>query len=290
MLDAFLHAARTSKEREFAWHRVGQYASGLFHEASPRTLVLVLPHLHWDWLTDGEDLIWRWAVAVHAIPYTEEVAQSVVDTLLQIASKEELLPCIPIGVWSWLTKCPSLPPICLGRYVGTCVHVVKAVQALEDIEILKSYFLLVWSEWNLPSCPLPDDTINRPRRIYRLARRRPPHIRYAFDGFSDMQISIREDFGGIGMGHHRADLLRHLDHVLGQLDRGLEYLKQHNPQFDEDRLHGMKDQYQNLRELLLETIGSTSSPTTTPLRISTPARMHAGSHTTFMCALPLPCP
>jgi hypothetical protein len=288
MLDAFLHAARRSKKQEFAWRRVGQYASGLFHEASPRTLILVLPFLHRDWLTDGEDLIRQWAVAVHTIPYTEEVAQSVVDTLLQIASKEELLPCIPIGVWSWLTKCPSLPPICSGRYVGTCVNVVKAVQALKDIEILKSYFLLVWSEWNLPSCPLPDDTINRPGLIYRLFRR-PPHTRYAFDGFSDMRASIQEDFGGIGMGHHRADLLRHLDHVLGQLDRGLEYLKPHNQQFDEDRLHGMKDQYQNLRDMLLEMIGSTSSPTVTPLRISTPARVHAGSHTTLLCALPLPC-
>jgi hypothetical protein len=86
--------------------------------------------------------------AASAVPYTNEAAQNVVNTLLQIASKEELLPHIPVNVWLWLTKRPPLPPICSGRYVGTRAHVVKAVRALKDIEILKSYFLLVWSEWS----------------------------------------------------------------------------------------------------------------------------------------------
>lgn len=98
-------------------------------------------------------------------------------------------------------------------------------------------------------------------------------------GFDEMQISIQEDFGGIDMGHHRADLIRRLDHVLERLGRGLRYFRQHNPGFDKGHLWRMKDTYRKLRETLLrvdaeaEVIGRV-----------------AESHTTFMCALPLPCP
>jgi hypothetical protein len=128
----------------------GNTPVGYFHEASPRAIVLLLPYIRWDWPIDREDLIQRWATAASAITYTEGIAQSVVDTLLQIASEEELLPYIPVNVWSWLTKRPPLPSTCLGRNIGTCPHVLKAVRALKDIEVLKSYFLLVWSEWNMP--------------------------------------------------------------------------------------------------------------------------------------------
>ena len=298
MLDAFLHAARTSKEWDFVWHRVRQYARRLLHEASPRALILVSPHIRWEWLTDRDDLVQRWAAAASASPYTEKVAQSVVDTLLQIASEELLLPRIPVNIWSWLTKRPPLPPVCLGRHVGTRAHVINVVRAFKDIEVLKSYFLLIWSEWNIPGCLLPDHGLIHLRsgrvpirlrfgrmsihlRFGRTPIRRP---RYGFDGFSDMRISIQEDFGGIGMKHHREGLLQHLDHVLGQLDRGLEYLKQHNPKFDEANLQGAKDQYQNLREtLLLEMIGRTSYLTITPLRMLTPAHARRISHNVHVC-------
>ena len=251
MFDTFIHVARTPKDWGFTWHHVGQYVSGLLHEASPRAIVLVLPHIQRNWLTDGGDLIQRWVAAVSAVPPTKGVSQSIIDTLLQIASKEKLLPYIPINIWSWLTKRPPLPPICLGRTAGTLPHVVKAVRALKDIEVLKSYFLLVWSEWGISGRPSFSAS-------------------YPFDGFADMQISIQEDFGGIGMGHHRADLLRHLDHVLGELDRGLKYLKQHNPEFNEDHLRGMKHQYRNLREALLRTIRRKSNSTITSLCMLTP--------------------
>jgi hypothetical protein len=148
MLDIFLRSARSSKEWELTWHQFGKYASGLLYKASPRAVVLMLPYIQWDWLKYRKDWIQRWAWAVSTAPDTKRVTQSVVDTLLQIASKEELLPYIPVKIWSWLTKRPPLPAVCLGRNVGTCAHVVKAVQALKDIEVLKSYFLLVWSEWS----------------------------------------------------------------------------------------------------------------------------------------------
>ena len=148
MLDTFLHAVGASKEWEFVWHRVGQNANRLLHEASPRAIVLVSPHIRLDLSADREDLVQLWATAVSVVPDTEEVASSVVDTLLQIASQHDLLPHIPADIWLWLTKQPPLPPICLGRNVGTCAHVVKAVRALKNIEVLRSYFLLVWSQWN----------------------------------------------------------------------------------------------------------------------------------------------
>jgi len=104
-------------------------------------------------------------------------------------------------------------------------------------------------------------------------------VRPQTSGFDEMEISIQEDFGGIEMGHHRADLIRHLDHVLERLHRGLRYLRQHNPAFDKGHLWIMKDTYRKLRKTLL--------------RVDAEAEVLervAGSHTTFMCALPLPCP
>ena len=98
------------------------------------------------------------------------------------------------------------------------------VRGLKDIEILKSYLLLAWSEWSTPRD----------------------------DGFEEMRVSINEDFCGIGMGRHRADLIQRLDDVLGKLDLGLEYLKQEKPDLNEGQVEDMKRQYQQLREALLK--------------------------------------
>ena len=68
--------------------------------------------------------------------------------------------------------------------------VVQSILRLKDIETLKSYLLLLWSErWPL----------------------RP-------DGFSEMRASVCEDFSGIGMGYDRMDLIRMLDRFLERLD------------------------------------------------------------------------
>ena len=48
--------------------------------------ILVSPHVPWWQFEDGERLVQLWADASSAVPYTDEVGQSVVDTLLQIAS------------------------------------------------------------------------------------------------------------------------------------------------------------------------------------------------------------
>jgi len=224
MLAIFLRAARASNYTGFAWHHVQPFVNTLLSKADPRTLLLASPHVPWDSWIGRVDLIRPWTAAVQKVPYTEEVGQSVVDTLLQIASEDELLPQIDADIWSWLNKKPSLPPACLGRVFGSYSHVVKAVRGLKDAEILRSYLLLVWSEWD---------------SLW-------PH------GFDEMCVSIREDFGRIRMGHHRTELLQRLDQVLERLDLGFEYLNQHNPNFEEHDLRAMQVQYPALRAILLE--------------------------------------
>jgi hypothetical protein len=96
----------------------------------------------------GRDTVTRWGAAALAVPYTEEVGQSVVDALLQIASVDLLRPYIPIELWAWLKKGPTLPPACQGRSFGTAPEVVRLICQLGDTETLKAYFLLVWSEWD----------------------------------------------------------------------------------------------------------------------------------------------
>ena len=224
MLDAFLHAARASGTSLIMWRHIYDFFCLLFREATPRAIVLVSPHIPWSLLAEREDLVQLWVAAASAVQYTEEVAQCVVDTLLRIASEEELLRYITVDVWSWLTKQPSLPPFGLGRFYGSDLHIVKAIRGLGDVEILKSYLLLTWSEWNA----------------------------LLSDVFDEMCASLREDFGGVGMGHHRVDLIQRLDQIPGRLDQGLGRLRRLNPNIMQRRSKRMKDQYGTLKDILLE--------------------------------------
>ena len=265
MLDALLHAARASAVLGLVWYRPSRFANILPSKATPRGIILVSPHFRWNSLGERGDLVRQWAAAVSAIPYTEEVAQSVVDALLRITFRTELWPHITLDVWSWLKRQPSLPPVCPGRRFGTYSNNVKAVRELKDPELFKSYLVLVWSEW---------DTL--------------------WDsGFDEMRVSIPEDFGGIGMGHHRADLIQRLDYVLGQLDRGMCYITQHIPGVDRYRFWKMKDQYGKLKDILLEAnieaITRTSRPVIILLCILIRAGSHRISHDIYVLAsLPMP--
>lgn len=250
MFNTILDAARASRPVLSMWHHTNQFVSTLLSEASLRAIVLVSPHIPWYHLTGRGDLVRWWAATVSEAPYTEEVVRSMVATLSQITHQDKLVPYIPIDIWLWLTRRPSSQLISWRHYLGTSGFVVKAVQALKDIEVLKSYLILVWSEW---------DSLTS-------------------NGFDEMCTLIGEDFGEIGMGHHRADLIQRLDHVLGQLDRGLEHLKQHNSEFDEDGLRRAKDQYRRLRDTLLKTnieaIARTCYPVITLLSILTQVDIH----------------
>ena len=63
---------------------------------------------------------------------------------------------------------------------------------------------------------------------------------------------IREDFSGVGMGCHQEDLIKRLDHILEQLDQGLEYLQRHKSSIDENDIRLKKWQYKELKRVLLE--------------------------------------
>ena len=67
-----------------------------------------------------------------------------------------------------------------------------------------------------------------------------------------MQVSIREDFSGIGMWRHREDLIKRVDHILERLDRGLGYLARHKPDFRRFNIYLAEGQYEELKRVLLE--------------------------------------
>ena len=224
MLDLFLNAVRASYQWEFTWHRVEPLITTLLNEESHASMKLVAiqvsPHLPWRGFTNSGHLAQLWAAATSAVPYTDEVGQNVVDTLLQIASDDTLRSHIPTTMWSWVNKPQALPPICWGRYCGNRTDTIEIVRALGNTDTLKSYLLLCLSEWDYPD-------------------------------LRGMRTSIREDFGGIGMGHHRGDLLRRLDHVLEQLGLGLEHLRQHKPDLTGYSVRRMKEEYGELKAVLL---------------------------------------
>ena len=225
VLDVCLHAARASKQWDFLWYHIKQLPiTRLLNGEGPvsikHALILMSPHLKWRWNMD-EHWVQPWVVAASSVPHTDEICQSVADTLLHIASNPFLQSHIPPDMWSWLRRSPSLPPVCAGRYWGSLPHVIHLVQRLGDIEILTAYLLVVWSEWE----DLATDA---------------------------MHTLIRNDFSGIRMGYHRIKLLQHLDHVLGQLELGLEHLQQHNPSLSEYAIQQRQHQYGQLREVLLE--------------------------------------
>ena len=143
---------------------------------------------------DAEDAIPKWVAAISVAPRTEDVAASVVDALLQIAAERDLRPFIPADVWLWLNERPSLSSGCPGLHRGDGGDVVRTVRGLNDIRVLTSYLIVVWSE----------------------------HPRYLdSEGFVEMEVSAREDFNGIGMGCHRVELIQWLDYILGEFDRKL---------------------------------------------------------------------
>jgi hypothetical protein len=245
VFDMCLHAVRASKHKGLLWRHIRELpVTRLLNEESPistkQAFIHMLPHLPW-WKMDGhEDWVQQWAAAVPAVPYTDEISQSVVDTLLHTLNGS-LQSHIPIGMWSWLRKSPSLPPVCAGRHFGGSAAAVEFVRSLGDIEILTAYLHLIWSEWEW-----------QPGRRC-LSGRNFASIQTGYQYTTcGMDALIREDLGGIGMGFHRKNLLQHLDHVLGQLELGLEYLQKYDPRTSEDLIRRRQGQYRELREILLE--------------------------------------
>jgi len=151
---------------------------------------------HWHpfpyYTNDIDTMMQLWMTIASALPYTNDVGQSVVDTLLQMASNEELLPHIPVPAWDWLKKRPPLHPGCRGLRWGTDEGVVQMVRKLGDVGIIASYLFVVWSGRD-----------------------------YFFSSeFKAMSHLIKGELSGIGVVEHRADLIHRLDCVLPQLKPG----------------------------------------------------------------------
>jgi len=132
-----------------------------------------------------------WITTAAALPYTDDVCRTVVDTLLQMAGFDVLLLHIPTVAWDWLKKRPLLRPGCWGLVAGTRKDVVLKVLRFGDVELITSYLFVVWSEWS--------------------------HLHRWSGGCPGMFRMIRE-LNGVGAAGHRADLIRRLEYVLSQLD------------------------------------------------------------------------
>ena len=271
----FSRVAKASNSVKFIWHLVTPYIASLFDKPNSPFLdwiiTLISPHILWHDRPHDENAVTRWAAAasrVSTAAYTEEVGHNVVDVLLQVASIDSLRPHIPGDTWALLNNRPSLSHNCLGRLNGTRGSVVRYARTLGD-EIFKSYLLLVWSE------------------------------RYFIDdrsgGLDEMQIAIREVFGGIEKLQHRRELIERLDHVLKQLDEGLRNNLGFTPRADEDRVRRTMGQYGELKRVLEEVDGeATNAHPCTPPRLIlfsllTPTDTYR-IPLDLRVSLPLPCP
>ena len=224
MLEANVYAARVSGPGWRIRPCIKALIGKLGTPSLNRAIILMLPCLDWNDRWADETTVTWWAAAALTLPYTEEVGQSVVDVMLQIASWRSLRPHIPIDIWVWFMTRSSLPPWSLGCLQAIHSDVIDHIRGLGDIEILKSYFLVVWSEWRY----LPDGHLAR------------------------AQVSIREDFGGIEMRDHRKDLIERVHHILGELGQGFAYLKLRWPDYHEHHMEWAKESYKKLEEVLQE--------------------------------------
>lgn len=245
MFDAILRVAGTFGPGSFESHRIWTPVRTVFGRSSPpslnRAIISMAPYVPWPLWNGDTNRVSRWAAAALAVPYSEEVCQNIVDTLLWVSHSDPLRSHIPVDVWAWLKRRPSLPPVCMGRSGGSRLSVVRYVRGLKDPDILDSYLHIALSEW-------------APLRT---------------DGHTEMESSIREDFVGIGMWCYRDGLIKHLDHVQGQLDLGLEHFKRHKPQTSEEDNQERKRRYAHLKNILLDVDKrAMETLTRTPLRFT----------------------
>ena len=206
--------------------------SKMLARASPRAIIHITPHLGLaeEQHSVARGLTFEWLAAVSVAPRTEEVSRSVVITLLQIAASGDLLPFIPADIWLWFNERPSLPPTypADSRWKSDR-RIVRTIRGLNDTGILTSYLIMVWSERE---------------NIYN-------------DDYPEMRTSVREDFNGIGMGCHRAELIQRLDYVLGELDRRLarldaeKYLWRYEVE-DREMPEVKREKYEELKRILQE--------------------------------------
>jgi len=207
--------------------------SEVFARASPRAAVLSGRYLCWrqEQSADAQNLISKWLAGISVVPHTEELAESVVDTLLQIAANPHLRPSIPADIWSWLNERPSLSFTCRGRSSAGDSDIVRTVRGLNNVGVLTSYLILVWSG---------SGSLNS-------------------NNFAEIRASFREDFNGVGMGDHRVELIQQLglcisgesDERSERLDLDLDLdLEDNELQDNEESLQYQRARYIELKRIL----------------------------------------
>jgi len=234
LLDAFLCAVRYFPSTS-QWTRryIRPVLPRLLSEGSSTTLkraaILALPYLELAWLDSEEMCTFTeiWISAADDLEDTEGVCQAVVDVLLQMAFFHSVRAHISPKAWSWLNKRPALPPRCRGRLLCSIgSNVLPAVRARNDLELLASYLITMWSEWDCAG-------------------------EWAFEG---MCQALLEEFRGDGdeVREHRLALLGRLNSVLGELGRGLAYLRGWNPDMQPGELEVIRKRYRELKRILLQ--------------------------------------
>lgn len=279
-----LRATRVSESFLLFLHYVSPSVTALFNKpGSPITdqiILLMTPHIPPPWLyLDNGNRVSRWsAITLNALRDSDQDVVSVdmgfkraagdvvasvgvVDTLLQSAGSLSLRHRIPVENWAWLKKLPPLPAWCRGRQIGTTNDAVRHVRGLGDIGVLKSYLLLVWSEW---------DCLDE-------------------SGLDEMEDSIREDFGGMGRWDDREELIERLDRVLGRLGQGLDQLRERKSQLRENDVQQAKSQYASLKDTLLKEHAEALLRTSLGLTLFKKYTNFLGRLQNSTCALPPLC-
>ena len=234
MLDAFLCVVKYFPHTS-QWTRryIRPVIPRLLAEGRPtalkRAAILALPHLELAWLYSAEihDFIELWISAADALDDADDVCQAVVDVLLQMAFFHSVRAHVTPKAWKWLNKRPVLPPRCRGRLLCSIgSNVLPAIRARNDIELLTSYLITMWSECDCAG-------------------------EWAFEGMCE---ALREEFCGDGdeVREFRKDLLARLNLVLGELSKGLGHLKVRHPDMQPDEFEVIRERYRELKRILVQ--------------------------------------
>ena len=233
LLDEILLAvSRSSQGSSWVRRGIGPLISGMLSAAwgfdvRARIAVCALSCVEdaWFHVPDKYIFIQHWISAASSLRYTPEIGRSVVEVILRMACVYQWRPHITMKAWGWLARRPQLPPVCRAR--SLCCNdlgAISKVESLKDIEILKGYLIVVWSEWDWLA----------------------PWV------CSYMCTVIRKHFRGERKRGHRDELRDRLLHIRKQLDLGLDYLREHGSEMSAACFQPTKEAYEALMETLSE--------------------------------------
>ena len=163
-----------------------------FYESLERASLDAFRHRYWFLVhaSDVSAMMLLWTKTVSTIPHTDDVRESVIDTVLRMMSWDDLLPHIPTSAWEWLKKRPYLPPDSPVLQRGISPGAFERIQQLGDVELTASYLFIIWAG---ESCLHPK-------------------------ACTVMVDFIRTRLCGVPGARHRVVLIQRLDDVLSRLE------------------------------------------------------------------------